>query len=157
MVIHEKNNSGFPGFVDPGDLDCAAVGGCSSNSTTQTTTTSTSMQTITTSMQTTTTVTTPRPTTPTIVPTSPTATTPATTQLLPPVQTAVTVNVSAAASLKGAITDIDTRYTKENPNVTFAANFAGSGPCRSRLNRAHRRMFSFQQGLHKWMRSLKRI
>ena len=42
-------------------------------------------------------------------------------------KTPVTLNVSAAASLTAAIKDIDAQYTKENPNVTFSANFAGSG------------------------------
>ncbi len=40
---------------------------------------------------------------------------------------AVTINVSAAASLTDAVTEINTLYTKENPNVTIIPNFAASG------------------------------
>ena len=45
----------------------------------------------------------------------------------------VTLNVSAASSLTAAIKDIDAQYTKENPNVTFSANFASSGTLQKQI------------------------
>lgn len=46
---------------------------------------------------------------------------------------AVTVNVSAAASLTDVIKEIDTLYTQQNPNVTITANFGGSGTLQKQI------------------------
>ncbi|MDD5398076.1 MAG: molybdate ABC transporter substrate-binding protein [Dehalococcoidia bacterium] len=46
---------------------------------------------------------------------------------------AVTVNVSAAASLTDVITEINALYQKENPNVTVIANYAGSGTLQQQI------------------------
>lgn len=42
-------------------------------------------------------------------------------------QPAIELNVSAAASLKDALTEIETIYETDNPNINMTINFAGSG------------------------------
>jgi molybdate transport system substrate-binding protein len=49
-----------------------------------------------------------------------------------PVQ-AVTLNVSAAASMTDALKEVNTQYNHENPNVTISANFASSGTLQKQI------------------------
>jgi len=98
-----------------------AMGACSN-----TTSTSTTVKTTTTAAQPTTS--TPKTTATTAKTTA--AVTSTTTQAT---QTAVTLNVSAASSLTDAIKEINTLYTKNNPNVTLTPNFAGSGTLQKQI------------------------
>ena len=45
----------------------------------------------------------------------------------------VTLNISAAASLTDALTEIHTLYTKENSNITITPNFASSGTLQKQI------------------------
>lgn len=45
----------------------------------------------------------------------------------------IELNISAAASLKEAMSDLQTAYTKENPNVTFVINYGASGSLQQQI------------------------
>jgi molybdate transport system substrate-binding protein len=48
-------------------------------------------------------------------------------------KTPVTLNISAAASLTDALTEINNLYTKDNSNVTITPNFASSGTLQKQI------------------------
>jgi len=50
-----------------------------------------------------------------------------------PAQPAVELNISAAASLKEAMTDIQTEFNKVKPNVTLTVNFGASGSLQQQI------------------------
>ena len=90
--------------------------GCSSASTTTTSSATTQA----------TTTTTPAPVTTTSQATATATTT--TTQAQ-----SIELNISAAASLSNVLKEIDTAYTKLNPNIKITANFAGSGTLQQQI------------------------
>jgi molybdate transport system substrate-binding protein len=50
-----------------------------------------------------------------------------------PIEPVVELNISAAASLKEAMADIQTEFTKANPNVTLTVNFGASGSLQQQI------------------------
>src|ERR1039458_4730918 len=54
-------------------------------------------------------------------------------------QTRVTLTVSAAASLKGALTEAEAAYRQSHANVEFVNNFASSGTLAAQIRSEERR------------------